>query len=122
MSEKISKELLSLVLDKNIDSVGNVKDNQDELFCENILEFYPSQEGNPYILPNGKLTTINLDTLGRLCKEWCWKQDYVIKTVHYGEKVTVGFASTSDFGTHYKNEVQGVIEYTNKVAKIKGLL
>ena len=65
MSNIISKELLSLVLGIEITRIDyKIKGNELEV----LQKFYSHSDW----------VAINLDTLGRLYKEWCWEQGYYI--------------------------------------------
>ena len=65
--------------------------------------------------------TINLDTLTRLCKEWCYKQDYVIKSFidHSGD--CFAYISSGIKGMQYKDgfcsdtELEAVLKATQWV-------
>jgi len=66
MEDILIKELLSLVIDTKI---GNCHIDNNEIV------YYEGNEDSPkdYI-------RINLDTLGRLCKEYCYKLGYEVDT------------------------------------------
>ncbi len=64
----ISKELLSLVLGFPFASI------QDTRIGNSMLEY------TTYQLPTHKYKSINLDTLGRLCKEWCLLNGFQIES------------------------------------------
>ena len=59
----VSKELLSGVLGRKVKTVDGISNNA----------LYYSTERNPD-------ETLNLDTLTRLCKEWCFANGYTIST------------------------------------------
>jgi len=62
MNKLISKELLSLVLDTKIEKFKIVEE-------DNMMYF--------------GYTSLNLDTLGRLCKEWALKEGYcLVSSIH----------------------------------------
>ena len=64
LSKELTPELLSLVLDREIDSVKIV-----ELFPNQIVyEVYEHA------------TLLNIDTLTRLMKEWCYESKYSVMT------------------------------------------
>jgi len=65
----ISKELLSLVLDETINSY-EIEDSH----CRNSRELYIKAKGEECGYGETEYSfQINLDTLGRLCKEWIYK-------------------------------------------------
>lgn len=115
MSEVISKELLSLVLGYRVSEL-HVEDN-------NICYW---KEDNTYD------AVLNLDTLGRLCKKWCLKQDIIDAIDFYIEKESVEFEicgffedKTKGYSLHTDNcdtELEAIIKATEWVAKEKGFL
>lgn len=118
--EIINKELLSLVLEKDICEIVWIKHNKNKLQ-------YDVEEDIDY-------TKLNLDTLGRLCKEWCLKQEWIISSNINGVDYKgdgVGFAYLQDF--EYKHdrdklrfkgetELEAIIKATEWVAREKGQL
>lgn len=111
--EMISKELLSLILDrKDIKEVDS--------------EFIPFDNEIAVVMQDEEILHYNLDTLGRLCKEWCHKHGYYISSmITKGGK---GFAESDIFFCHQIDsfeediELEAIIKATKWVAKEKGLL
>jgi len=111
----IDKELLSLVLeDKDIKEIdNNIKNNELSYLSHN------------YSYSEWKY--INLDTLGRLCKEWCYdngyrlqcEYDYPIQSVIVFERHTNKETIEEWAGD---TELEAIIKATEWVAKEKGLL
>ena len=110
----MNKELLSLVLGVKFETY-ELKDN-----FINVNNLMLHKYGNVY-------TPLNLDTLGRLYKEWCLKQDYVLTSFvdHCGS----GFCQVSSgvYGMKRQHdigdtELEAIIKATEWVAKEKGLL
>jgi len=108
----ISEELLSLVLGEKIQHViCHRKDN------------HIVTSGN-----NEKLNLINLDTLGRLYKEWCGKQGYVLFSDCYGTLDIYLHGATYPIDKKITSklwditELKAIIKATEWVAKEKGLL
>lgn len=111
MKEIINKELLSLVVAEKVTNYG-VENN-------GLWYTIPKVFGHKIL---------NLDTLGRLCKEWCLKQDYelmsgiikkecvcliyTIKANRWDDVTTKKLAGT---------EIEAVIKATEWVAKEKGI-
>lgn len=131
MNEIISKELLGLVLDKEIIDFA-IKDNKlriNQFWHEDTplnreLELF----GESY----GCELSLNLDTLTRLCKEWCLEKGYICEIrylneykkhrclIHYeidGQEFTeVSCIQLED------TELQAVTKATEWVAKEKGMI
>lgn len=116
VKDLLNEELLSLVLGKEVQFGilgGRVKRNY---LSYQIKETY---EVNVY-------HQINLDTLGRLCKEWAVTQgyqiesgvnkDYMYATVYYSDSYRVEAVSEV-----FKKD-SCIFEATNWIAKEKGLL
>jgi len=122
----ISKELLSLVLDKNVVAIDvNETDSNIE---ENTLEYiYRDNDFVSHGFSNDE--KLNLDTLGRECKEWCHIKGFFIK-IHYPLNrvdiaVSVAQDNTTIFGEKEfieNTELEAIIKATEWVAKEKGLL
>ena len=120
----INKELLSLVLGDDEEVLFINKD-----LIDNYLQFKSW---------SGKRKQINLDTLGRLCKEWCFKYSYQLLPLgmwyhndkqehcclqkHFSIPISeaVGVADVDRF--YGKTELEAIIKATEWVAKEKGLL
>ena len=113
MGELISKELLSLVL--NYSDINNIYELGDN---EVSITRYAN------IARGSREEDINIDTLGRLCKEWCLKQGYHL--IEYVNAVEIiqrtgcrnlhKIINTKDF------KASTVIKATKWVANKKGLL
>jgi len=119
----ISKELLSLVL--GIETPKRISIDECNVNIHNGTSKFIS-------------SSINLDTLGRLCKEWCINQDcYSVSTfVHTKGKAKVKWTEQRyadkfnqvhnlDFESPYfygNTEPEAIILVTEWVAKAKGLL
>jgi hypothetical protein len=73
---------------------------------------------------------LNLDTLGRLCKEWCFKQGYFLQSGKnndinwYAQTKECGDWNIHMFWESYiePTEIEAIIKTTKWVAKEKGLL
>ena len=127
----ISKELLSLVLGQDIDSVFDTNTNNN---CISYMI------GEIWL-------DLNLDTLGRLCKEWCIKQKrhIMVKSFHNinyeattsteavrivrGEDLSIVWqCQVNNYYGHElwmcssKVELEVIIKATNWIANEKGLL
>jgi len=63
MNDKLTKEILSVVLDCDVFNIEYVQDNKMTIVIRG--------EGYRHY---------NLDTLGIIFKEWCYRQDYYIKS------------------------------------------
>ncbi len=124
MNELISKELLSLVLDEDIpdfrleiDKGKNAIDSCIEISCwdNTHKEFEACYD-------------INLDTLNRLCKEWCIKQDGMISIYCHQDTIAVsvsldrGLTKYSSPSMSVYTELEAIIKATEWVAKEKRLL
>ena len=111
MKEIISKELLSLVLGEEIIEIDGVN--------ENLIGFYFASTAN--------MQLHNLDTLGRLCKEWVYKEFKI--TIQSAVSGTGGFAFSPTYLSYpgldtetVFTEVEAIIDVTEHIAKEKGLL
>jgi len=107
----ISKELLSLVLSKEVKEINAI--NKDEKF-EDILWYNDYSDG------------LNLDTLGRLCKEWCLKQDYEINSRFQHPMIAInlymyGYEVKANSFIE-KTELEAIMKATEWVAKERDLL
>ena len=124
----IDKNLLSLVLNEEVIHIFDIDNNE---FKYNIN-------------PNDCTRTINLDTLGRLCKEWCRKESGVeifvfmlepkekcfnIQGLKYDNfEVRVLREKERHLGEYLfswwnmKSELEAIIQATEWVAKEKGLI
>ena len=115
MNELISKELLSLVLNEEIKEINSV--SKEDKF-ENILWYNDYEDG------------INIDTLGRLCKEWyyenalghsawlCPKKD---KTWEHN-KFALYVNGHEEKYVYGDTELEAIIKATKWIANKKGLL
>ena len=120
MKELISKELLSLILDSDINSIQYIR--HDERYIEkNCIQFQHY----------GETESLNKDTLGRLCKEWCMKNGYILDIRYLSE-----FSKYRCIIQYEKNglefpvidciplenlELEAIIKATEWVAKEKGI-
>jgi len=119
MKDLISKELLSLVIGEKISyielkpKIGKVQ----RLFISHKEENYEYEE------------RLNLDTLGRLMKEWCHIKGFLVK-IHYPlNRVDIAVSVAQDNSTIFgekefieNTELEAIIKATEWVAKEKGLL
>ena len=110
MSDLISKELLSLVLDKKITAIGDSKRN---------LLSYSDQLKNPSINLNN---IENLDTLGRLFKEWISNQKISVASGKDKEYFCMYRNLNHDETINAESELEAIIKATEQIAKEKGLL
>jgi len=113
MNEIISKELLSLVLGKNITEIKYVE-------LTNSIKCEYGKEWRDFI-------TVNLDTLGRLCKEWCWIKHYNLISGRYLPNDKFFCDGETDFKNkcitiYADTELEATILATEWIAKEKGLL
>ena len=97
----ISKELLSLVLGYEVLKINYSQDN----------ELGYVRQGNPFC-------TLNLDTLGRRCKEWCATHGYNVSSNLVASMLT----SKGTRRIFDGEELETILEATNYVAKKKGQL
>jgi len=109
----IKVELLNLVLKKEIIEIRHILDN--------TIHFkYMAEDKKKYV------GSENLDTLGRLCKEWCFKQDCLLLSSKYDINDWVCYVDydCEDTNKAYrgKTELEAIIKATEWVAKEKGLL
>ena len=114
----ISTELLSLVLGEEIIQLDSKISNN--MISRRVGYYSYSQWEN-----------LNLDTLGRLCKEWCLVGDYEIssKITRRRSGAIKAISSVSKVGEKgdkkpytSNNELKAIIKATEWVAKEKGLL
>jgi len=112
MRELISKELLSLVLGiNNISGIYEITDNE-----LNYATYADITQGM-------RDYDLNLDTLGRLCKEWCYDLNSIILTS--GRYSYDKFFASKDnqncigFG---ETELEAIINATEYIANEKGLV
>ena len=110
MSDLISKELLSLVLDKKITAIGDSKRN---------LLSYSDQLKNPSINLNN---VVNLDTLGRLFKEWISNQKISVASGKDKKYFCMYRNLNHDETINAESELEAIIKATEQIAKEKGLL
>ncbi len=111
----ISKELLSLVSGMEVLSV-NKQSHVNRLHYTTLHKTVDTLKSH----------YINLDTLGRLCKEWCWgdckeainsmptKDGWFATSTTYYEMSLDGFEANT--------ELEAIIKATDWVAKEKGLI
>jgi len=109
----ISKELLSLIMGCKVKHITYAQDN----------ELGYAIKGNPFC-------RLNLDTLGRLCKEWCNTKGYSLSSGKF-EEYFCGAAKTNGSDCefcdeplylkfhHSKSELEAIIKATEFVAKEK---
>lgn len=130
MDNIINIELLSLVLDEEVNSF-----ELEESHCRDSEELYIKAKGNECGYGETEYSfQVNLDTLGRLCKEWCLTKEWMICSNINGKDYSgegIGFASLQDFEYEYdcdklqfsaNTELEAIIKATKWVAKEKGLL
>jgi len=107
MSDLISKELLSLVLDKKITAIGDSKRN---------LLSYSDQLKNPSINLNN---VINLDTLGRLIREYIASEGYIYNL--FNSTSVQGYVMIiNDNKITGKTELEVCVKSIEFIAKEKG--
>jgi len=111
----ISKELLSLILKYDVQKF-TIRDN-------NIIPFQRNKLFKD--APNVR-SPINLDSLGRLCKEWCFEQDYLLSSSKYDIDDWVCYVDydCEDTNKAYRGmtETEAIIKATEFAAKEQGLL
>ena len=118
----ISKELLSLVLDEDLQVLAEL--NNASLIIEtdkdnNKLEVYLKFSFDE--TEDSLLKEINLDTLGRLCKEWCLEQGFIMN-VQTSDINCMIYIGATDTDIQAKTEIEAIVEATEYIAKEKGLL
>ncbi len=122
----ISKELLSLILNTD---VGDIKKHAQQHI--GIRGSYVEIEYLNLEYNMNQWVTINLDTVVKMCKEWCNKQGYSIRTeMHYTNSNIIYILNykcairswEEHFKTTFTTELEAVIKATEYVAKEKGLL
>jgi len=121
--EIISKELLSLVLG---DKVINISTSERDA----IENGYGTMHSNCIlVLSVSRCKMLNLDTLSRLCKKWCNKQNYVLESAidkkawcNYYEGVDLSDEDKPLDYTLGDTEQEAIVKATEWVAKEKGLL
>lgn len=113
--ELITKELLSIVLDIPIGAITELKP-----YTENDIVY------TTYTLPTIKYKILNLDTLGRLCKEWLYSKDihFSYQTIQEREESPHNHfvELQKKYGFHGITELEAIIKATEWVAREKGLL
>jgi len=114
----INTKLLSLVLEVN----GEINDKLTYI-DDNVLYYHTYAN----IVIGTRDYEINLDTLGRLCKEWCFFQGYyLISGYDFENEIMTCFVNVKDELTteefEDKTELEAIIKATEWVAKEKGLL
>lgn len=138
--ELLGKKLLSLVLGETVitGEYSATTHNCGESFnsiCTAIIETV-GNELSYTVLNNGYHEKyLNLDTLGRLCKEWCWDNDIELKMSRNanGFKAVLEHRFNMDFENKLENynenvccmvktELEAIIKATEFVAKEKGLI
>lgn len=109
MKEIINKELLSLVVAEKVTNHG-VENNE-------LWYTIPKVFGHKIL---------NLDTLGRLCKEWCTTKECALfsgwdyENGHYN--ALIARHETNDIVDNYGDtELEAIIKATEWVAKEKGI-
>jgi len=107
---KIKKKLLSLVMGDDV-----VKIESDVIRNGLVVHFELAKEH------------LNLDTLGRLCKEWCWKNYFI--TIRSGIAENGGWSNlANDNSVSFVSmdipltEFEAIIKATEWVANKKGLM
>jgi len=117
----IKKELLSLVLGVELEPKRN-EVNPIPIGKEcghNVVFYWEKGETNFH---NGA-KAVCVDTLGRLCKEWCLKQRYYLQS-HIqssgGDCKCTGIDTVRDFREN--SELEAILKATEWVANEKGLL
>lgn len=108
-------ELLSLVLEYPVIEISDcVEDNELTYKLEEGIKYFQWQ-------------SINLDTLGRLHKEWCIKNNYILKSFISSEKgfciieTLIGEDKIIDVKIE-DTELEAIIKATKWIANEKGLL
>jgi len=123
----IDKELLSLVLEENVQKIYT--EINDGKYGKSI-QFSTGIKGNLGGIYAD--SHINLDTLGRLCKEWCRDNHYIVVSALINNecgaraKVKYSFIGDAflDIESEYfyaNTESEAIIKATEWVAKEKGL-
>jgi len=107
---EISKELLSLVLGEEIANCPNYSVH------DNILRYC-----TPDLKVGDDVHQLNLDTLGRLCKEWITRQGYTLKISMYRDSTFIEVCDKRGNGLEGFGDVE-IYEATEWVAKEKGLM
>ena len=121
LPKELTVELLGLVLDEEVKEIRWFKPNK------NALQ-YDVEENQDY-------TELNIDTLTRLMKEWCFKQELenintnIAKGVSSGRKMYhckivkfKGFVKILDKSFEAKTEFEAVLKAFEWVAKEKNLI
>lgn len=121
MQEIISKELLSLVLNDKVISISTSERDA-------IENGYGTMHSNCIlVLSISRCRMLNLDTLGRLCKEWCLGQGYSLLSSTQGRlyiNSKLGISGYFDF-LHTilrESELEAIIKATEWIANEKGLM
>ncbi len=126
----ISKELLSLVLDEDLQVLAEL--NNASLIIEtdkdnNKLEVYLKFSFDE--TEDSLLKEINLDTLTRLCKEWCYSENYILESRIHLQQKSKGVCNVywmsmdNDKDVFVENtELEAVIKATEFIARKENLL
>lgn len=119
MNTIIDKELLSLVLNTD---VGEIKPD-----IYQHIGVYGSFQELEYLnveLEMNEWFTVNLDTLGRLCKEWCLNKGYHLVEYVNGVEITerAGCKKIKTIQNAKDFSVETVIKSTEWVANKEGML
>jgi len=114
LPKELTPELLSLVLNNEI-RVFEHKDNNIEYI-----------EGYEHGYLDADWQSINLDTLGRLCKKWCYEQGILLESGNtYCTIIDMSETSVMNLGDERyveTTELEAIIKATVWVAKEKGLI
>jgi len=111
----ISEELLSLVLGYRVLKIDNIEANEMTYTVKDYFDI------------DGQLD-LNLDTLGRLCKEWISNQSYMIWTYEHEDTVAINLRDNESKKVYSSpsmsvfTELEAIIKATEFVALEKGLL
>ena len=114
LPKELTPELLGLVLDDVL--VGAITEMKP--YAENDIVY------TTYELPTIKYKILNIDTLTRLIKEWCWKHKYYLESgsMEMGYCSVYEHIDTQRFLSKSKTEFEAVLKATHWVAKEKGLI
>jgi len=114
--KELTPELLSLVLKEEI---------ADRVITDNIQLCGDTMH---YMIKDSYMAQINIDTLTRLCKEWCLEQDGMINVYYHQDTVAVSISLdngltkySSPSMTEY-SELEAIIKATHWAATEKGLI
>jgi hypothetical protein len=119
MENVISEKLLSLVLGKDVKAIDT--EETDFRVKRNEIEIlYHDSEDVAHEAP------LNLDTLTRLCKEWCIKEGYFTNVTLGSQRCVIEVIPIHEvdmvFNEWDNSEQEAVIKATEWVAKEKGLI